>query len=59
MGKLNNLMASLNIVTAYIDLLGKSSELAVVRERDTKVNKKKQTHKKTLRASRSKPLHYC
>lgn len=33
-------MASLNIVTAYIDLLGKSRELSVVRERDSKVNKK-------------------
>lgn len=42
-------MASLNIVTAYIDLLGKSRELSVVRERDSKVNKKPTKPTKNLK----------
>jgi len=43
-------MASLNVVTAYIDLLGKSSELSVVRDSKVKKNKQKTNEKKTLKA---------
>lgn len=42
-------MASLNIVTAYIDLLGKSSELSAVRERDSMVKNKKTPPQKPLK----------